>query len=179
MQNPTPPGALTREGFIEQAFHTGTLPADNTGKSPSANPSDVVAFWSEAGPSRWFAKDEAFDRRFRDTFMDAHWPPAVASWTTGSARPAARWPWSCCLISIRAMPFRGTPRMYASDAAALRLAEAVIAAGHDRHIDADLRLFVYLPFAHWSRSAHQERCVALCRELGGEISPMPKAIATS
>ena len=52
--------------------------------------------------------------------------------------------------------------------AALRLAEAAIAAGHDRHIDADLRLFLYLPFAHSEALAHQERSVALCRELGGE-----------
>ena len=46
--------------------------------------------------------------------------------------------------------------------------EAAIAAGHDRHIDADLRLFLYLPFAHSESLAQQERCVALCRELGGE-----------
>jgi uncharacterized protein (DUF924 family) len=64
--------------------------------------------------------------------------------------------------------FRGTPRMYASDAAALKVAEAALAAGHDRHFDADLRLFFYLPFGHSEQLAHQERSVALCRELGGE-----------
>ena len=64
--------------------------------------------------------------------------------------------------------FRGTARMYASDAAALKIAEAALAAGRDRHFDADLRLFFYLPFAHSEVLDHQERCVALCGELGGE-----------
>jgi uncharacterized protein (DUF924 family) len=63
--------------------------------------------------------------------------------------------------------FRGTPRMYASDAQALTAAKAAIAAGHDRHIDADLRLFFYLPFAHSEALADQERSVALCRDLDG------------
>jgi uncharacterized protein (DUF924 family) len=58
--------------------------------------------------------------------------------------------------------------MYASDAAARQAANAAIAAGHDRHIDADLRLFFYLPFAHSEQPADQERSVALCRELGEE-----------
>ena len=33
---------------------------------------DVVAFWREAGPQAWFAKNEAFDNRFRAAFTNAH-----------------------------------------------------------------------------------------------------------
>lgn len=29
---------------------------------------DVAAFWIEAGPKRWFAKNEAFDVLIRDRF---------------------------------------------------------------------------------------------------------------
>jgi uncharacterized protein (DUF924 family) len=47
----------------------------------------------------------------------------------------------------------------------VKATEAAIAAGHDRHIDADLRLFFYLPFAHSEAFANQERSVALCRDL--------------
>ena len=32
----------------------------------------VVAFWREAGPSMWFAKDPAFDKRFRERFADRY-----------------------------------------------------------------------------------------------------------
>jgi uncharacterized protein (DUF924 family) len=29
--------------------------------APLARPADVVAFWTQAGPDRWFKKDDAFD----------------------------------------------------------------------------------------------------------------------
>src|SRR5262245_43250997 len=32
----------------------------------------VVDFWREAGPNMWFAKDPAFDRRFRERFLTLH-----------------------------------------------------------------------------------------------------------
>ncbi|MES2481420.1 MAG: DUF924 domain-containing protein, partial [Pseudomonadota bacterium] len=35
-------------------------------------PAEVLQFWREAGPERWFSKDEAFDRRFRERFLVAH-----------------------------------------------------------------------------------------------------------
>ena len=36
--------------------------------STPITPSDVVAFWKDAGPSKWFAKDDAFDAEFRRRF---------------------------------------------------------------------------------------------------------------
>ena len=33
-----------------------------------ATPADVLAFWREAGPDKWFAKDDAFDAAIRQTF---------------------------------------------------------------------------------------------------------------
>ena len=167
MQNSTTNGALTREGFIEQAFHAGMPPADK-GKSPSACPSDVIAFWSEAGPSRWFAKDEAFDRRFRNAFINEHEAACRGELDHWQRTPGGALALVLLLDQFPRNAFRGTPRMYASDAMALRLAEVAIAAGHDRHIDADLRLFLYLPFAHSESLAQQERSVALCRALGAE-----------
>ncbi len=32
----------------------------------------VLAFWRNAGPRRWFAKDEAFDAAFRSRFAALH-----------------------------------------------------------------------------------------------------------
>jgi uncharacterized protein (DUF924 family) len=34
-----------------------------------ATAEDVVDFWREGGPSRWYRKDGAFDRAFRDRFL--------------------------------------------------------------------------------------------------------------
>ena len=56
--------------------------------------------------------------------------------------------------------------MYATDTLAREMAEAAIQAGHDQAVEADLRLFFYLPFAHSENLADQERSVALNRHLG-------------
>lgn len=166
MQNRTSSGgAATREGFLEQEFHAGRTPAADRIVSVPARPSDIIAFWSEAGPSRWFAKDDEFDRRFRDAFMDAHQAACRGDLDGWQRTPGGALALILLLDQFPRNSFRNTPRMYASDARALDIAEAAIAAGHDRHFDADLRLFFYLPFAHSEALADQERSVALCRDL--------------
>src|SRR5687768_15888932 len=40
--------------------------------STDITPPDVVAFWKEAGPKMWFAKEDAFDALFHDRFREAH-----------------------------------------------------------------------------------------------------------
>lgn len=56
--------------------------------------------------------------------------------------------------------------MYATDAYARYVGTLAVAAGFDRQVDAELRLFFYLPFAHSEDLADQERSVALHEELG-------------
>jgi uncharacterized protein (DUF924 family) len=166
MQNRTiSGGAATREGFLEQEFHAGRAPAIGSITSVPTRPSDVITFWSEAGPSLWFAKDDAFDRRFREAFMEAHDAACRGDLDDWQRTPGGALALILLLDQFPRNAFRGTPRMYVSDAQALKATETAIAAGHDRHIDADLRLFFYLPFAHSEELADQERSVALCREL--------------
>jgi uncharacterized protein (DUF924 family) len=62
--------------------------------------------------------------------------------------------------------FRGTTRMYATDGLAREVADAALAAGHDHRIEPELRLFLYLPFAHSETLRDQERSVALAEKLG-------------
>jgi uncharacterized protein (DUF924 family) len=33
---------------------------------------EVVSFWREAGPDRWYDDHEAFDRTIRTRFLDTH-----------------------------------------------------------------------------------------------------------
>ena len=126
----------------------------------------VVEFWRAAGPSLWFAKDDAFDRRFRDRFRTVHEAAArgeLAGWGTSADGALA------LVILLDQFPrnaFRGTARMYATDGHARLVADAGIKAGHDRLVDSALAKFFYLPFAHSEDPADQERSVALVRRLG-------------
>lgn len=160
--------AASREGFVEQEFHAGRNFSGGDAMTATVSPSDVIAFWSEAGPQLWFAKDDGFDRRFREQFLQIHEMAVRGEFDHWQRTPGGALALILLLDQLPRNVFRDTPRMYASDAAALKIAEAALAAGQDRHFDADLRLFFYLPFAHSEQLSHQERSVALCGELGGE-----------
>jgi uncharacterized protein (DUF924 family) len=127
---------------------------------------DVVAFWREAGPNLWFAKDAAFDQRFRERYALLHEQAARGELTAWLSSPEGSLALVILLDQYPRNSFRGTARMYATDPLARDAAKAAIAAGHDRAIAKDLRLFLYLPFGHSEGIADQDRSVELCRRLG-------------
>lgn len=131
-------------------------------------PDDVLAFWREAGPDRWFRKDEAFDNEFRARFLGGHEAAMrgeLDAWAQDAAGALA------LLILLDQFPrnaFRGTPRMFESDAKAREIARLALEAGFDRATDTELRNFFYLPLQHSEALADQDLSVELTRKLGGE-----------
>jgi uncharacterized protein (DUF924 family) len=163
--------AGTPEGLVELESHTGRRLAAST--VPPADARAVVAFWREAGPGLWFAKDPQFDRRFREGFLSPHETAArgeLAGWT---ATPNGALALVLLLDQFPRNAFRGTPRMYATDAMARRIAREAIEARHDDAVEAELRMFFYLPFGHSEILADQEYCVALMMRCGHP--DLPKA----
>jgi uncharacterized protein (DUF924 family) len=49
--------------------------------SPIASPQAVVAFWQEAGPDKWYKKDDAFDREIRERFLATHEAAALGKFS--------------------------------------------------------------------------------------------------
>ena len=50
-----------------------------------ATPQDVLAFWREAGPEKWFTKSDAFDSAVREKFLATYEAAAagkLADWET-------------------------------------------------------------------------------------------------
>jgi uncharacterized protein (DUF924 family) len=129
---------------------------------------DVVRFWREAGPRRWFAKDDAFDAEFKSRFEAVHHAAATGAldaWA-GDAEGAL-----ALLVLLDQFPrnaWRGSGHMFATDGKALAVAHAAVEAGHDRQVDPALRPFFYLPFMHSESLAEQERSVALNAELDAD-----------
>ena len=129
--------------------------------SADISPSDVVAFWKEAGPDKWFAKDEAFDALFRRRFHDAHVAAArreLDHWAETAEGSLA------LLILLDQFPrnsFRGTGHAFATDPLARTFARRALDAGHDLQVSNDLRRFFYLPLQHSEDLADQDRQVEL------------------
>ena len=127
---------------------------------------EVLAFWREAGSARWFAKDHAFDRDFRRRFLDAHLSAARRERDGWLATPDGALALMVLLDQFPRNAFRGTARMYVTDAAARRHARAALAAGHMAAVEPALQLFFCLPFAHSENLADQDLSVELNTHLG-------------
>jgi len=135
---------------------------------PIESAAEVVRFWSEAGPERWFRKNAAFDAEFRERFLPAHEAAArgeLESWRRTAEGSLA------LLILLDQFPrnaFRGTGRVYATDALARLVAQQALADGHREHVPQPLRGFFHLPFSHSEWLPDQQRAVELCEPLGTE-----------
>jgi uncharacterized protein (DUF924 family) len=137
-----------------------------TAPVPVTEATAVVAFWREAGPGLWFAKDSAFDRQFRERFLPLYEAAARGEFDGWLATPDGALALVLLLDQFPRNAFRGTARMYATDASARRVAAAALDAGHDRAVNGQLQLFFYLPLGHSENLADQERSVALAERLG-------------
>lgn len=126
----------------------------------------IVNFWRAAGPARWFAKDDGFDARVRSELLDLHFAAArreLDAWLESAPGALA------LLLLLDQVPrnaLRGTAHMFATDPLARTFARRTVAAGLDREVAIDLRLFVYLPFEHSEDLADQDIAVELIRPLG-------------
>lgn len=103
----------------------------------SSNAPDIVCFWQNAGPDRWFEKDPAFDREFRDSFLDAHFAAArreLDHWQSTAVGSLG------LLLLVDQFPrnaFRGTAHMYATDSLARHFAVQAQAAGQMWEVERD------------------------------------------
>ena len=136
--------AASREAFVEQEFYAGRDFRSGHAKATPVTADDVVEFWRQAGPSMWFAKDADFDRRFREAFLWTHEAAARGELYGWLATPAGALALLPLLDQFPCNSFRGTPRMYTTDATARRIAAAAVDAGYDQQMPLDLRKFFYL-----------------------------------
>jgi len=131
-----------------------------------ADPADIVAFWLDAGPKRWFEKEEAFDAEIRGRFLATHEAAAAGKLSAWADTPDGALALLILLDQFPRNMFRGSARSFATDPAALGVAKAAIARGFDQAMPMPQRQFFYLPLMHSEDLDDQERCVALYRALG-------------
>ena len=139
-----------------------------TENTPLATAANVVKFWAEAGPDRWFTKDDAFDAEIRRRFLPTHEAAAAGKLAAWEATPEGTLALLILLDQIPRNVFRGSAHAYASDGLAREYAQRALEMGHDTQVEAALRPFFYLPFEHSENLADQERSLFLHRALPGE-----------
>jgi uncharacterized protein (DUF924 family) len=141
---------------------------DLSQRTAVASPEEVLSFWREAGPDRWFTRDEAFDNSIRECFLATYEAAArgeLADWEATAEGALA------LVIVLDQFPrnmFRGEARTYAADALARAAANTALKRGYDLDVPEAERGFFFLPFMHSENLVDQNRCVELYRAAGDE-----------
>ena len=131
---------------------------------------EVIAFWREAGPSKWFSKDDAFDQACRDRFLSTYEAAARGDLNEWELTPEGALAIVLLLDQFPRNMFRGDRATYRTDPTALLAADRAIERGYDQRVESQFRAFFYLPFMHSENLADQERSVALNEALGAPES---------
>jgi len=138
---------------------------------------DILNFWfGDADPAHqgdyreaWFKKDDAFDAEIAERFgasVEAATAGAHDDWAATAAGSLAL----CILLDqFPRNLHRGSARAFATDAKALGIAKAAVAAGQDQQVSAIKRAFLYLPFEHSEVLDDRAASVDLFRALGNEL----------
>ncbi len=142
----------------------------------AATPEDVLTFWFEdvvarpgalgAQVKRWYSggkeMDAALTGRFGAT-VEALSNGLADEWPKQG--PRGRLAAIIALDQFSRSIHRRSPKAFASDPLALRLAREAVARGEDQQLDPIERWFIYMPFEHSEDMADQREAVRLFERL--------------
>ena len=76
---------------------------------------EVVKFWTDAGPDKWFPKSDAFDDDFRSRFQDLHFEASRRKLDGWMDTPEGALALMILLDQFPRNCFRNSGHMYATD----------------------------------------------------------------
>jgi uncharacterized protein (DUF924 family) len=129
---------------------------------------DVLDFWfQKIGAIHWFSRSAAIDDEIRARFLGLH-EQLVASDAQNVDSPRAVLAAIVVLDQFSRNMFRDSPRAFAADPLARRLARKAIERGLDSGFSGDERLFLYLPFEHSEDRDDQAYSCELIGRIGND-----------
>lgn len=138
------------------------------GRAEPAWVAEVLHYWfEELTREHWFAVSREVDTQIRERFLALH-ERLVSERTCTVGSPREVLATVIVLDQFSRNLFRGTPRAYAADPLARRLASLALSEGYDLDMTDHQRQFLYLPFEHSEERQDQVRSLALFEKLGNE-----------
>ncbi|RJQ35288.1 DUF924 domain-containing protein [Candidatus Parcubacteria bacterium] len=102
-------------------------------------------------------KDEAFDTRLRERFLDTYWRVSKGETAYWRKEPQGRLAEIIVLDQFARNMFRGSSQAFEHDPLALSLAEEAVRVGADKKLAPKMRHFLYMPYMHSeSREVHKK-----------------------
>ena len=123
---------------------------------------DLLAFWIDAGPPKWFAGGAKFDKvcEAYETLWEEGRDGGLASWPETVSGALA------LIILLDQIPrniFRGDAKQFSTDDMAVDLALEAMGRGFDKAVMAPMRAFFYMPLMHAEDITLQRQCCDLFR----------------
>lgn len=122
-----------------------------------ARPRDILDFWFAAGPGKWFAKSDAFDRDIRRNFTDTYGAACEGKLDIWGKEAEGALALVIVLDQFSRNLWRGDHRTFAQDARALALADESVRRRFDVEVPETARKWFYMPYMHAEDLAAQER----------------------
>ncbi len=113
----------------------------------------------------WFKATDEFDAALRREFLADYEAAAAGALKFWEASAQGALAIVLLLDQVPRNIFRGTPRAYATDAAARDAADRALDSGFDQRVPPAWRLFFYMPFHHSENITDQRRSVSLSNAL--------------
>jgi len=139
----------------------------------------IIGFWfgnadedtaiAQAQQKLWWSKNGGVDADIRKRFGDLAETAATGKLDQWAQDARGRLALILLFDQFPRNMYRDTPRAFAYDPLAEKLALEGIAAGADRSLRAIERVFFYLPLEHSESTELQERCVALFTALAAGV----------
>jgi uncharacterized protein (DUF924 family) len=130
---------------------------------------DILQFWFEdIERSRWFIKDEGFDRDLVTRYGDLHTQACEGTLDHWCDSARGRLALVILLDQFSRNMFRGSATAFTSDLAAQKLALDGIQTGQDVELTPEERSFLYMPFRHAEDIELQRFGLEKTRELNAQ-----------
>lgn len=129
-------------------------------------PRQVTDFWKQAGETRWFTKDAAFDGALRVRFGAALAQARTGAFDQWGETPEGALGLVILLDQVSRNVHRGSPLAFAADQRALRLTKQWIGQGFHHKLTPPRARWLILPFEHAEDLDAQHRGVALFQTMG-------------
>ncbi len=129
-------------------------------------PRQVTDFWEQAGETRWFTKDAAFDGALRVRFGAALAQARTGAFDQWGETPEGALGLVILLDQVSRNVHRGSPLAFAADQRALRLTKQWIGQGFHHKLTPPRARWLIMPFEHAEDLDAQHRGVALFQTMG-------------
>ncbi|MEN3792853.1 DUF924 family protein [Fulvimarina sp. MAC3] len=129
-------------------------------------PDTIVEFWWNAGPEKWFSKDETFDETISNRFLDIYEQAASGRLDAWTEEPVGALALVILLDQFPRNMFRGTPRAYETDERAKEIGLMALERGDHETVSEEINQFFAIPLMHSEKLEDQDACIAWMKRVG-------------